>query len=140
MFISIHFIMIVLCYTPPIEPASIVLSLPLKVPALPSQTVYLTCGAIGTPAPNISWITTGARNLSTQSDGVTINQTNMTINNTQFTVSVLELCAVNVSDTGDYQCIAENGVPGCTIASNLSSSALVVTSVDTGKLASNRSG
>ena len=51
-------------------------------------------------------------------------------------MSVLELCVVNASDTGDYQCIAENGVPGCTIASNLSSSALMVTSADTDKLAS----
>ena len=120
----------------PTDRASVVLTLPKNVAALETQTVLLSCGAFGTPTPNISWSTTASsRNLSVpSSNGVNITQRIETINTTEFVVSVLELCGVSTSDKGEYQCTATNGVTGCGLASNVSSTPLTVYTTDSGKL------
>ena len=106
--------------------ASVVLTLPENVAVLHTQTVVLSCAAYGTPTPSISWSTTSNRNLSFSSPsiGVNITHTIKNITNTLFAVSVLKLCNVSSSDAGNYSCIANNGVAGCGLASNVSSTPL----------------
>ena len=95
----------------------------------------LSCAAYGTPTPNISWSTTSDKDLSLSSPSVGVNITNTikNINNTLFAVSVLKLCNVNPSDEGEYSCIASNGVAGCGLASNVSSTPLSIHSTTDGK-------
>ena len=82
------------------ESPSLVLYSPDRVYGEANTTIRVVCSATGVPNPTINWT------IPNHIGKVYLNTT--TMNGTEIVTSVLELCSVNISDTGMYSCIAAN--------------------------------
>ena len=92
-----------------LEPAKIVIHPSPYSKVYPHQTVMSLCSAYGgDEPPTISW-RFGDELLTNDSlDLVKIFETQSIHNGLVFTESILELCAVDLNDTGVYSCTATN--------------------------------
>ena len=81
----------------------------------------------GVPTPAISWSRYSGSTLVNGSDSVRIHELNKTVNGTEFSISVLEICSLQVNHTDQYTCVAENGVAGRGIADKSATFYLAVT-------------
>ena len=70
--------------------------------------VTMTCVARGMPRPAISWSIDGTYLDATTSGSVTIESRSVTQGNENFTVSLLRVCSLEESVTGEYSCLARN--------------------------------
>ena len=77
------------------------------------NTVILTCVGYGVPYAAISWEREGVG--LTNDSRITIYEEPLTEGGVTFTKSILEICSAQVSDTGSYSCIADNGVSNDTV-------------------------
>ena len=100
-----------------------------------NEQIHMTCVAYGVPLPKITW----KRNDSVEIDPNAITERNLTVNGTVFSVSILEFCAVDMSDIAWYNCTATNGVNGSGIAESTAQFYLHVLEAATGMFDYNKS-
>ena len=67
------------------------------------NSLSLTCVARGQPLPTISWLRDGTPIVSGMDFNITVSQLNSIT-----TLSILELCDVQLVHSGEYVCTAEN--------------------------------
>lgn len=72
------------------------------------RNVVLVCVARGVPVPSITWVK-GSTTLNNDSR-VTIQEGELTEIGVTFVRSILEICSTSESDSGQYLCIADNGI------------------------------
>ena len=82
------------------------------------SSMTLACVAYGDPIPTISW-NKGSSRLTNSSE-VTIYQEVLNISGLIFAKSILEICALDVDDTGQYSCFAESSTSNDTANFELS--------------------
>ena len=75
--------------------------------AMVGDSLVPSCTAAGIPAPQIEWSKDGLT-LPTQLFNITEEQFSNSSN--YFTVSVLNLCDLQLSDSGEYSCTASNTI------------------------------
>ena len=90
----------------PSDPAKIVLS-PNNADIIAGDTVYLTCVGYGDPPLSVGWLR-GDRELSNGSRVTVYEEERETEGGGRFVTSVLEVCSVDQSDAGEYNCITSN--------------------------------
>ena len=95
----------------PLGAASILLS-PGDTITSVGDSLTLSCTAAGIPAPQISWYKDGLL-LTTGLDNITETQSSNASNH--FTVSDLNLCDLQLSDSGQYSCVASNSISAGTV-------------------------
>ena len=78
----------------------------MEYPKSPSvvitHSISLVCLASGTPLPNITWNREGEGDIDNSSESRVVNATHVT--------SELTLVATGQQDTGQYNCLADNGI------------------------------
>ncbi len=85
--------------------------------------MFLTC--VGYGAESDTWITWRKDDTELTGDArLNINSSVVTEGGLSFVMSILEICSVEVNDTGVYSCMADNGV-----GSEISYFSLIVTAV-----------
>ena len=71
-----------------------------------ADSVALSCTAAGIPAPQMTWFKDGLP----LSNGYNITEERFSNSSNYFTVSVLNLCDLQLSDSGEYSCTASNTI------------------------------
>ena len=74
--------------------------------AMVADSVALSCTAAGIPAPQIAWFKDGLP----LTNGYNITERQLSNSSNYFTVSVLNLCDLQLSDSGEYSCTASNTI------------------------------
>lgn len=123
------------CPRLPGSPAAIVVHPPASSSIIATQSIKLVCVAYGYPTPAfVNWTATNGNDLQTLAsnpDGsgptVTITQDTVTGDGVEMRVSILEICNIDTTFTGNYTCAASNGVAGDGIAPSWATSTLSVT-------------
>ena len=77
------------------------------------DTVDLVCQAYGIPLPNITWTKDGVPLNKT--DRITINE-DVIVNGVTLARSFLQIHNIQLSDDGQYSCVADNSVGIATTA------------------------
>ena len=70
------------------------------------RSVSLTCVAMGHPLPSLTWLKDGVP----LSSGDSFNITNTELSGTDSVTSILDICNIELSDTGLYGCEASNSL------------------------------
>ena len=108
MYICTSHILTVSCIlVPPAPPTFLIIPSSIVLPAAGVE-VSFSCSVTGSPIPRITWL--HDNNVISNSDSITITTLEQTLNTT------LVISNVQQSDSGDYQCRAENN--GGTITSD----------------------
>ena len=81
------------------------------------NTVVFTCVSYGVPFSDITW----SRDGVVLENGTNINVYDAVVNASgiPFVKSVLELCSVDIGETGIYTCTANNGIQSDNITAQL---------------------
>ncbi len=76
------------------------------------STVFITCVAYSENTPSITWIQNDNQTIldNSTSTRVTVYEELVTEGGLTFVQSILEVCSVEVADSGSYSCVASNGV------------------------------
>jgi hypothetical protein len=82
------------------------------------QTAFLTCVAFGEPDVEISWSRNGSSIAN--SDLAAISEQGLVKGGRMFKQSFLQLCSLDISDAGDYSCIARNRLTSIAAVTELS--------------------
>ena len=87
-------------------------------PVNAGSSLTLACVAYGDPIPTITW-NKGSSQLTNDSE-VTIYQEVLNISGLIFAKSILEICALDEGDAGQYSCFAESSTSNDTANFELS--------------------
>lgn len=72
-----------------------------------SESLALTCTAAGIPAPEITWF---KDDILLTDEAYNITERQFSNDSSHYTVSVLNLCDLQLSDSGEYSCTASNTI------------------------------
>ena len=81
------------------------------------STIIATCVGYGVPNPSVAWIHDG--NQLVNDSQVTIYEELLNEGDVIFVKSVIEICGVEVADSGDYSCMVANDNGTDTVTFNL---------------------
>ena len=103
-------VFVTLISLPMTEPPEIVIA-PSDVAVTAGATILLTCVAIGSPTPSLSWHRSNTGTYygnGTGDDRHSVYERTETINGVLFVTSIFEICSVEEEEEGEYGCLAEN--------------------------------
>lgn len=69
------------------------------------ETAVLACAGYGEPSSDITW----TRNGVEVSPNITVTQDDVVFGTRAFSRSLLQLCSVEMEDSGAYTCVVGNG-------------------------------
>lgn len=81
------------------------------------STTFLTCVGSGQPDVEITWNNDGK--IVINSSLITIYEEDINQGGTQFKLSILQLCSLEIVDSGGYTCIISNGRDSFNITAQL---------------------
>ena len=84
-----------------------ILLFPVNTNSSVGDAILFTCTAAGIPPPEITWLKDG---LPLMNDLSNVTESRLSNNSGHFTVSVLTLCDLELSDSSEYSCIASHNI------------------------------